>query len=66
MGSLAVATDDTPTIQELYEDLVAATESRLRNINALSLSLEANIDSLKQLLDKKPRNDQSKAALASG
>lgn len=53
-------------LQGLHRDLVAFSESRLRNIDRLWVQLEERIEEFKRLLDKPPKNDKSRQALSSG
>ncbi|CZS94378.1 related to nucleoporin [Rhynchosporium graminicola] len=54
------------TLQSLYADLLALSESRLSSIERLGAQLDAHIRDFKNLLDKKPRSDQSRHILANG
>jgi nuclear pore complex protein Nup205 len=53
-------------LQGLYEDLVAFSETRLANIERLWLELEASIEDFRKLLDKPPKSNASRQALATG
>ncbi|KAH6723827.1 nucleoporin Nup186/Nup192/Nup205 [Leptodontidium sp. MPI-SDFR-AT-0119] len=54
------------SLQALYADLLALSESRLSSIERLGAQLDAHIRDFKNLLDKKPRSDQSRQSLATG
>jgi hypothetical protein len=54
------------SLQALYTDLLALSESRLSNLDRLGAQLDAHIQDFKNLLDKKSRNDQSRRSLATG
>ncbi len=54
------------SLQALYADLLALSESRLSSIERLGAQLDAHIRDFKALLDKKPRNEQSRQSLATG
>jgi hypothetical protein len=54
------------SLQALHTDLVALTESRLSNLERLSIQLQAHIQDFKALLDRKFRNEQSRQKLATG
>lgn len=54
------------SLQALYADLLALSESRLSSIERLGAQLDAHIKDFKNLLDKKPRSDQSRQSLATG
>ncbi len=55
---------DLETLQVLYHDLEDHT--KLRNIDRLWTQLEARIGEFRQLLDKAPRNEESRKSLQSG
>ncbi|KAG9245395.1 nucleoporin Nup186/Nup192/Nup205 [Calycina marina] len=48
------------SLQELHADLLAYSESRLLNVDRLESQLQAHVEAFKALLDKKPRNEQSR------
>jgi nuclear pore complex protein Nup205 len=50
----------------LHQDLLAVSESRLAAVEGLFLELESRIADFKRLLDKNPKNEQSRQKLASG
>lgn len=52
--------------QILHTDLLALAESRLGNVERLSAQLESSIEAFRNLLAKKPRNDQSRQKLMTG
>ncbi|KAI6709507.1 hypothetical protein JHW43_007958 [Diplocarpon mali] len=54
------------SLQDLYTDLLALSESRLSSIERLGAELDAHIKDFRNLLDKKPRNEQSRLSLAEG
>ncbi|KAK0123636.1 hypothetical protein ONS95_008651 [Cadophora gregata] len=54
------------SLQALYADLLALSQSRLSSIERLGAQLDAHIRDFKNLLDKKPRSDQSRQSLATG
>ncbi|KAI4149679.1 MAG: hypothetical protein LQ340_004499 [Diploschistes diacapsis] len=62
------ATTDGPeqiaAIQSLHQDLLELSESRLPNIERLCADLDAHIEAFKQLLDRKPKNEQSRYKLS--
>jgi nuclear pore complex protein Nup205 len=59
-------TDDLESLQTLHADLLAASESRLNNVERLWVQLESRIEEFRSLLDKRPRNDQSRQSLTTG
>jgi hypothetical protein len=54
------------SLQALYTDLLALSEKRLSSIERLGVEIEAHIRDFKNLLDKKPRNEQSRQSLGTG
>ena len=54
------------SLQALYTDLLALSESRLSSLERLGAQLNAHIKDFKNLLDNKPRNEQSRQSLATG
>lgn len=54
------------SLQALHADLLALSETRLVHIERLGIQLEAHIKDFRGLLDKKPRNEQSRQRLATG
>ena len=58
--------DGLEGLRGLQQDLAALDESRLRNIDRLWTQLENRIDEFRQLLDKSPKNENSRKQLLSG
>ena len=58
--------DSLASLRELYEDLVAFSESRLANIDRLWLELESSIEGFRKLLDKSTKKDLSRQSVSSG
>lgn len=57
--------DSLDTLEGLHQDLLAYCDNhRLENIDRLSHELNSRIDEFRQLLDRKPKNDQSRRKLA--
>lgn len=54
------------SLQELYADLLALSESRISNIERLGTQLAANVQDFRALLDKTTRSDQSRNSLSTG
>lgn len=54
------------SLQALYADLVALSETRLSSIERLAAELDAHRRDFKNLLDKKSRNEQSRRSLGTG
>jgi nuclear pore complex protein Nup205 len=54
------------SLQSLHRDLLALSELRLDNVDRLWTQLESRIDDFRRLLEKTPRNEQSRKALATG
>lgn len=61
-----VLLEDLAGLELLHRDLLAQAEVRLPNIDRLWLQLEARIEEFRRLLDKAPRNEQSRKTLESG
>jgi nuclear pore complex protein Nup205 len=57
---------DLDGLQVLHRDLVAQAELRLPNIERLWAQLEGRVNEFRRLLQKSPRNDQSRQSLNSG
>ena len=57
---------DLDGLELLHHDLLAQAEQRLPIIDRLWLQLEGRIEEFKRLLDKAPRNEQSRKSLESG
>ena len=51
-------------LQNLQRDLVSFTESRLANLDRLSIELESSIGDLRRLLERKRKSQQSRDALS--
>ena len=60
-----IAVRDT-SLQDVHRDLIALTQSQLRNIDRLWTELNSHVNEFKQLLDKPPRNENSRKELFSG
>ena len=58
--------DSLAALQGLHRDLCAHIDLQLPVLERLLLNREAHLEELKTLLDKKPKNDKSRQALASG
>jgi len=54
------------SLQALYTDLLALSESRLSSVERLGAELDAHIQDFRNLLDNKPRNEKSRQSLATG
>jgi nuclear pore complex protein Nup205 len=54
------------SLQALYLDLLALSESRLSNVDRLEAQLNAHIEDFKDLLNKKQRSEQSRKSLETG
>jgi nuclear pore complex protein Nup205 len=54
------------SLEALYSDLLALSEKRLSSIGRLAAELDAHRRDFKNLLDKKPRNEQSRKSLGTG
>ena len=61
-----VLLEDLQGLELLHRDLLAQAELRLPNIERLWNQLEARIEEFRCLLDKAPRNEQSRKTLESG
>jgi len=61
-----VEDDSLAALQGLHRDLCAHIDLQLPVLERLLQNLEAHLDELKTLLDKKPKNDSSRQALTSG
>lgn len=53
-------------IKDLRAELTVISEDRLVSLDRLVGLLEAQVEALRGLLDKKPRSDQSRKSLTSG
>lgn len=60
-----MAEDSLTALEGLYRDL-CALELKLPVLNRLVSNLENRLDELQALLDRKPKNDESRRALSSG
>ena len=60
------ALSDLERLESLHRDLLALSELRLLNVERLWIQLEACIEDFRRLLEKNPRNEQSRKALATG
>lgn len=58
--------DSLAALQGLHRDLCAHIDLKLPVLERLLLNLEAHLEELKALLDKKPKSEKSRQALASG
>lgn len=58
--------DSLAALQGLHRDLCAHIDLQLPVLERLVLNLEAHLEELKTLLDKKPKNDASRQRLSSG
>lgn len=54
------------SLQALYLDLFALSESRISNVDRLEAQLNAHIEDFRNLLNKKSRNEQSRKSLGTG
>jgi nuclear pore complex protein Nup205 len=54
------------SLQALHTDLFALSEKRLSSIERLGTEIDAHRRDFRNLLDKKPRNEQSRQSLATG
>lgn len=54
------------SLQALHADLLAFSEERLFHVERLEIQLDAHIKDFRGLLDKKPRNEQSRQKLSAG
>jgi nuclear pore complex protein Nup205 len=58
--------DSLAALQGLHRDLCAHIDLQLPVLERLLVNLEAHLEDLKTLLDKKPKNDRSRQTLGSG
>ena len=58
--------DDLESLQGLHLDLIALSNSQLRNVDRLWAELDARVDEFRQLLDKPRKNEASRKSLSSG
>lgn len=53
-------------LESLHRDLLSLSEFRLSNVERLWAQLEAHIEEFRRLLEKAPRNEQSRKSLTTG
>jgi nuclear pore complex protein Nup205 len=53
-------------LRDLYEDLLAFSETRLANVDRLLLELESSVQEFRMLLDKPAKSNVSRQSLSSG
>lgn len=53
-------------LRELYDDLLAFSETRLANVDRLWLELEASVQQFRKLLDNSAKSNASRDLLTSG
>ena len=53
-------------LESLHRDLLSLSQLRLSNVERLWVQLEAHIGEFRRLLEKVPRNEQSRKSLATG
>jgi nuclear pore complex protein Nup205 len=53
-------------LRDLYQDLLAFSETRLANVERLWLELESSVDEFRRLLDKPAKNNASRQSLSCG
>jgi nuclear pore complex protein Nup205 len=53
-------------LESLHRDLLSLSQLRLSNVERLWVQLEAHIGEFRRLLEKAPRNEQSRKSLATG
>ena len=58
--------DSVERLKGLYQDLVAFSETRLANVERLSVELQASIEDFRKLLDKSAKSNASRQAFTSG
>ena len=58
--------DSLEALHDMHQDLVDLSNSRLPVIERLLVSLEANIEAFRRLLDKPVKNDASRQSVSSG
>ena len=54
------------SFQALYADLIALSEAKLSDPDRLQAQIEFHIPDFRSLLDKRPRNEQSRKSLTTG
>lgn len=60
------AMESLERLRELYEDLIAFSETRLANVDRLWLELESSVQDFRKLLDKRAKSNTSRQSLTSG
>lgn len=58
--------DSLGGLRGLYQDLSVITESSIVNIERLCFELESHLHDFRTLLDKPPKNDNSRRSILSG
>jgi nuclear pore complex protein Nup205 len=53
-------------LESLHRDLLSLSQLRLSNVERLWVQLEAHIGEFRHLLEKAPRNEQSRKSLTAG
>lgn len=53
-------------LQGLHQDLIALDQTRLRNIDKLWADLQERVVEFRKLLDKSPKNEESRKKLLTG
>ncbi len=53
-------------LRGLHQDLLALSEARLLNIERLWIQLESRVEEFRQLLNKRPKSEQSRQTVLSG
>lgn len=53
-------------LRGLHQDLIALSNSQLRNVERLWAELDARVDEFRRLLDKPRKNEASRKTLQSG
>jgi nuclear pore complex protein Nup205 len=54
------------SFKALHADLVALSEAKLSDPDRLQAQIEAHIPAFRSLLDKRPRNEDSRKSMATG
>ena len=54
------------SLRGLHQDLTALDQNRLRNIDKLWADLDARVVEFRKLLDKSPKNEESRRTLRTG
>ena len=63
---MAEAMESLERLRDLYQDLLAFSESRLANVDRLWQELEASVQEFRLLLDKPGKTSASRQTLSSG